>query len=152
MYQKTILTPLGPLLAISDEKALYELRFSKEVGNDTARPLKMIEKELSEYFAGNLTVFKTPLSPIGTAFQRLVWKELCNIPFGTTRSYSEMADAIGKPTSVRAAANANGKNPLPIVIPCHRVVRTGGLLGGYSLGIEKKQWLLTHEEKMLRRI
>ena len=86
-----------------------------------------------------------PAEPPGTAFQRNVWATLCTIPVGTTWSYARLARAIGHPTATRAVANANGKNPIPIVIPCHRVIASDGGLGGFSCGIHRKQWLLHHE-------
>ncbi len=106
-----------------------------------------LKKELSEYFEGKLKQFTVPLITPGTAFQQAVWRELLNIPFGTTRSYLEQAAAFGKPEAIRAVANANGMNRIAIVIPCHRVIGTDGSLTGYGGGLKRKRWLLDHEKK-----
>lgn len=152
-------SPLGPLLAIADEKALHLLQFTDCKGfeweverllkNHDARlepgssaPLLLIEEELNLYFKGNLDAFKTPIELTGTPFQKKVWEQLMKIPYGETRSYAEIAKALGKPTAFRAVAGANGANQLVVLIPCHRVINTGGALGGYSSGLPKKVWLL----------
>jgi AraC family transcriptional regulator of adaptative response/methylated-DNA-[protein]-cysteine methyltransferase len=108
-------------------------------------PILAIEKELADYFNGRLTAFTTPLFYLGSPFQRLVWEELKKIPMGQTRSYSDIAKAIGRPTARRAVARANGSNQLAIIIPCHRVINANGQLGGYAGGLTRKQWLLEHE-------
>ncbi len=155
-------TPLGPMLAISDEKALYLLEFVDRRGLEReierlrdrikapilpgkAPPTLSIQQELKEYFEGHLRVFQTPLHLIGSPFQQKVWQELRRIPYGETRSYCEQADAIKKPTATRAVANANGMNQLAIVIPCHRIIRHNGEIGGYSGNPVRKKWLLEHE-------
>lgn len=107
--------------------------------------LRSLSNQLSEYFQGRRTQFDVPLLAEGTDFQRKVWKELQEIPFGTRISYQQQATQMGIRSSVRAVANANGRNPIPILIPCHRVVATGGALGGYSGGINIKSFLLDHE-------
>lgn len=157
-------SPLGPLLAIADEKVLYLLQFADCQGfeweierllkNLNARlepgssaPLLLIEKELNLYFKGKLGAFQTPITLTGTPFQKKVWEELMKIPYGETRSYGEIAKALGKPTAFRAVAGANGANQLVVLIPCHRVINTGGALGGYSSGLPKKMWLLHLEGK-----
>ncbi|WP_457559039.1 methylated-DNA--[protein]-cysteine S-methyltransferase [Candidatus Harpocratesius sp.] len=104
--------------------------------------------QLEKYFNHELTKFDLPLALEGTIFQRKVWSELINIPYGKITTYKEIAEKIGNSKAVRAVGNANGKNPIAIVIPCHRVIQTGGKLGGYSAGISKKKWLLTHERKL----
>ena len=101
--------------------------------------------QLTEYFAGDRTEFDLPLRPIGTDFQRRVWRALCDIPFGRTWSYGELAMHIGSPTASRAVGLANGRNPISIVIPCHRVIGANGSMTGYGGGIERKRWLLAHE-------
>lgn len=153
-------TPLGRMLAVADEQALYVLEFDnkrrlerelKRIKKPTTpgktAPIVQIEEELKAYFSGELQEFKTPLCPIGTPFQKRVWEELQKIPFGETRSYAEIAIAIGKPTAFRAVALANGSNQFSIVIPCHRVINSSRALGGYGGGLEKKVWLLNHERQ-----
>lgn len=158
-------TVLGPMIAISDEKALYYLAFTDQKGvkrsierltqktKSSIIPQKTpiiqsIEKELSQYFKGKLKVFNTPLSLLGSPFQLSVWKALQKIPHGKTCSYADIATAIDKSTAFRAVANANGANPIAIVIPCHRVIHSDGGLGGYGGGISRKEWLIEHENNM----
>jgi len=104
--------------------------------------------ELQEYFTGTRTVFTIPLAPRGTVFQQLVWHQLRQIPYGATCSYSDIAAAMGKPQAARAVGSANGKNPLCIIVPCHRVIAADGSLGGYSGGLELKLRLINLEQKM----
>lgn len=160
-------TPLGPMLAIADEEALYLLEFVDRRGLEReierlrkktrsaiipgyTKPISSIEKELNLYFKGELSAFKTTLHLLGSPFQKHVWDELVKIPPGETRSYSELAKAIGRPTAFRAVAQANGANQLAIVIPCHRVINSNGELGGYGGGVTRKEWLLNHEKKSSR--
>ena len=156
-------TPLGPMIAVADEKALYLLEFidyhrlEREMKRlrettkstiilGTTEPLLSIQAELTAYFAGKLQHFKTPLHLLGSSFQKSVWEALKNIPHGETRSYQEIARAIGKPTAFRATALANAANQIAIVIPCHRVIQSNGKLGGYAGGITRKEWLISHEK------
>ena len=160
-------TKLGPMLAIADENALYLLEFVDRRGLEreverlrkrTKRaiipgitpPICSIENELSDYFDGKIREFKTPLFFLGSPFQKRVWEELKRIPTGETRSYSDIATTIGKPSAFRAVANANGANQLAIVIPCHRVITANGDLGGYGGGIARKKWLIHHEKHGIR--
>lgn len=106
-----------------------------------------LRKQLKEYFEGKRKEFSVPLSTPGTDFQKRVWKELMNIPYGTTRSYMEQSVALGIPESIRAVANANGMNRVSIIIPCHRVIGSDGQLTGYGGGLKRKKWLLDHEKK-----
>lgn len=157
-------TPLGPMVAIADETALYLLEFvdrrglEREVERLRERtgtaiipgapaPITLIESELKQYFAGTLTIFTTPVALLGSPFQQRVWRELQTIPPGTTTSYTTLATAIGKPAAIRAVASANGANQLAIIVPCHRVVRANGDLGGYGGGLSRKQWLINHEQQ-----
>ncbi len=157
-------TRLGPMLAIADERALHLLEFvdrrglEREVERLRIRtksaiipgntgPIMSITKELTSYFEGNLKAFKTPLSPLGSPFQEFVWEALMCIPYGETRSYTDQAIAIGKPSACRAVANANGANQIAIVIPCHRIINSNGELGGYGGGIARKKWLIDHEKQ-----
>lgn len=156
-------TRLGPMIAIADDNALYLLEFLDRRGLEReierlrqrtqsaiipgkTSPIQSIEQELTAYFDGKLMTFKTPLFLLGSPFQKSVWNALCQIPYGTTKSYAEQAQAIGKPTASRAVANANGANQLAIVIPCHRIITSQGDLGGYGGGIARKKWLLQHEK------
>lgn len=157
-------TPLGSMLAVADDEALYLLEFVDRRGLEKeierlrkkvklpiipgkTNPIKQIEAELEAYFSDKMKKFKTPLFLIGSPFQKRVWEELTKIPMGETRSYAEVALAIGKPSAFRAVASANGANQIAIVIPCHRVINSNGNLGGYGGGIKKKEWLLKHERK-----
>lgn len=156
-------TPLGAMFAVADDQQLFLLQFAdfhrlprdveklKRRENATLRlgkttPINAIEKELAAYFKGNLKSFTTPLYIEGSSFQKQVWEALIQIPYGLVKSYSEQADALGKPTAYRAVANANGANQFVIIIPCHRIINHNGNLGGYGGGIERKQWLLAHEQ------
>jgi methylated-DNA-[protein]-cysteine S-methyltransferase len=144
----TIETPVGPLAAVFDEQGrLSELRFSTD-----AEPRTMdhqLTRELREYFAGKRKEFTIELAPKGTPFQLAVWNELLKIPYGRTISYSELAARIGRPAAVRAVGAANGANPIPVIIPCHRVIGANGTLTGYGGGLERKQWLLALEGERL---
>jgi len=154
LFQSSLIdTPLGPMVAVADENVLHLLEFADRLRKGLAAvpgetsPLLSIAQELRHYFAGQLQEFTTPVSPLGTPFQKRVWEELQKIPYGETRSYAMIAAAIGRPTAFRAVAQANGANQLAIVIPCHRVINTSGALGGYNGGIARKQWLLQRECK-----
>lgn len=157
-------TPLGPMVAVSDEIGLYLLEFVDRRGLEReveclrlktklaiipgkTEPIRLIENELTQYLKGTLQEFKTPLLLLGSPFQKQVWDELKKIPFGETRSYSQIALAISRPCAFRAVAQANGANQVAIVIPCHRVINANGDLGGYGGGIARKKWLLDHERR-----
>jgi AraC family transcriptional regulator of adaptative response/methylated-DNA-[protein]-cysteine methyltransferase len=157
-------TPLGPMLAIADEKGLYLLEFVDRRGLEReierlriktksaiipggTQPIISVERELKAYFEGTLKIFKTPVHLLGSSFQKLVWNALMEIPYGQTRSYTDQAIAIGKPSACRAVANAHGANQLALVIPCHRIITSNGDLGGYGGGIIRKKWLINHEKK-----
>jgi methylated-DNA-[protein]-cysteine S-methyltransferase len=105
--------------------------------------------QLAEYFARTRTVFDVPLDPVGTVFQRRVWDALRAIPYGTTLSYSELARRLGDPLASRAVGTANGRNPIPIIVPCHRVIGAHGELTGFGGGLDRKRWLLEHEGALL---
>jgi O-6-methylguanine DNA methyltransferase len=135
-------TPLGFIRAKFQGKTLARLEISDTPSESL--PL-LLQTELKAYFSGKLKRFKTPIQFVGTPFQMRVWQELENIPYGETRSYMEIAEAIGKPTAFRAVAQAIGANPLLLIVPCHRVINADGKLGGFSAGIHRKQWLLSHE-------
>ncbi|HQH27938.1 MAG TPA: methylated-DNA--[protein]-cysteine S-methyltransferase [Oligoflexia bacterium] len=115
-------------------------------GSKAQRHVRAAQRAVTAYFRGSLQALdRTTLAPCGTTFQKQVWKALCAVPAGQTRSYAAIAARLGKHTASRAAANACGANPLPLFIPCHRIIRTGGELGGYSGGTAKKKFLLHHE-------
>lgn len=158
-YFHRLPSPAGVLLLLSDGEALTGLYTS---GRDPSRavppgaihdaaPFREVSAELEGYFDGKRTVFETPLRLSGTAFQKSVWKELTAIPYGTTISYRELALRVGNPRAVRAVGGANGRNPVSIIVPCHRVVGADGDLVGYGGGIECKRLLLAHERALAPR-
>ena len=110
-------------------------------------PFAAVREQLAEYFAGERQQFDVPLKLAGTPFQQRVWQELVGIPFGTTISYAEVARRLGRPTAARAVGAANARNPIAVVVPCHRVIGADGKLTGYAGGINKKQWLLAWERR-----
>jgi methylated-DNA-[protein]-cysteine S-methyltransferase len=149
---RIISTPLGAMVATTNGEAITALDFvnnTMHIENSNHPLLLQLENELLEYFAGQRTIFTLPLNPSGTPFQKSVWQILCTIIYGETISYANEAKLLGNPKAVRAVANANGRNPISILIPCHRVIATGGGLGGYSGGIEKKEFLLALEKRVL---
>lgn len=145
---------VGDVLLVSDGSALRLISFSE--GKAARQPeadwmrrngwFDAVKRQLDAYFTGELTEFDLPLSPQGTEFQRRVWQALTTIPYGETRSYRDIAIQIGQPDAVRAVGAANGQNPLPIVVPCHRVIGADGSLAGFSGGIENKKKLLQLEQ------
>ncbi len=143
-------SPLGPLeIAEYDNAIIYIKYISENTINKNVNSyyLNKCIVQLKEYFAGERKTFDLKLNPEGTDFQSDVWKEVLKIPFGNTKSYQEIAEIIGDPGAARAVGNANNKNPIPIVIPCHRVIASNGGLTGYAGGLDKKEWLLHHELK-----
>jgi methylated-DNA-[protein]-cysteine S-methyltransferase len=150
-------SPVGKLLLAADETALRHIIF--EHGRDAAKPrphwradaapLAETIRQLRAWFAGELRDFNLPLAPEGPAFHGRVWHELCNIPYGETISYGELARRIGSPNASRAVGRANGANPIPIVIPCHRVIGSNGKLTGYGGGLLRKELLLALERKQM---
>jgi len=114
-------------------------------------PFRAVCEQLTAYFEGELVSFDVALGLAGTPFQRRVWHELCNIPFGCSISYTELARRIGKPGASRAVGSANGRNPVSLIVPCHRVIAADGGLGGYGGGLDRKRWLLEHEAEVLAR-
>lgn len=157
-------SPVGPLRLVADDRALRLVEFHDEpranrqqkrleeaVGVTAAAGtngvIEQTRGELLAYFAGELSEFATPVALVGAEFQQRVWQELQRIPAGKTASYAAIARRLGKPTAARAVGAANGANPISILIPCHRVVNTGGGLGGYGGGLRRKRWLLEHESR-----
>ncbi len=146
-YQSSINTPLGFLIIESNGNALTGLYFS-EIAVQEENSCKVIEdckSQLHDYFSGKLVSFNLPLHPEGTDFQVRVWSELMRIHYGETITYRELAVRLGDQLAVRAVGTANGRNPIAVIIPCHRVIGAGNKLTGYAGGIWRKQWLLAHE-------
>ena len=140
-------SPLGITKIEGDENGISIISILSEgvVSNKIPENLKEAVSQLLEYFDGKRTDFSFKTNPKGTEFQQKVWQELCNIPFGKTINYLDLAKKLGDPKVIRASASANGKNPLWIVVPCHRVIGTDGSLTGYAGGLWRKKWLLEHE-------
>jgi methylated-DNA-[protein]-cysteine S-methyltransferase len=151
-------SPLGPLLLAADDSGLRHILFSSQAQpprpdptwREEAAPLTETIRQLQAYFSGDLENFNLPLAPEGTPFQMDVWQRLCDIPYGQTISYGELARRIGNPKASRAVGLANGSNPIPIVIPCHRVIGSNGKLTGYGGGLPIKEKLLALERHQLR--
>ncbi len=141
-----IRTGLTSLAVTLEHDAVTEIRFSGSASRTAATTLEhRVADELLEYFAGTRTEFTVPLSPAGTDFQRAVWRALQRIPYGETRTYGEIAEAVGRPGAARAVGTANHRNPIPIIIPCHRVVGSNGQLCGFGGGLGVKRRLLELE-------
>ena len=142
-------TPIGILELKGDDAGIASVLFmddaSEKATSEIPKNLKDAALQLKEYFDGNRNSFNLILSPKGTDFQKRVWDELQQIQFGKTETYQKMANRLGDPKVIRAAASANGKNPISIIIPCHRVIGTDGSLTGYASGLHRKKWLLDHE-------
>lgn len=150
-------SPVGRLLLAADGDALIAVGFGEaphtavpeEYWREDAAPLDEARRQLDEYFAGTRREFDLPLRPLGTHFQHSVWSALREIPYGTTWSYQQLAVRVGRERAVRAVGLANARNPLAIVVPCHRVIGSNGALTGFGGGIEAKAWLLVHERRVL---
>jgi methylated-DNA-[protein]-cysteine S-methyltransferase len=151
-------SPVGPLLLVANERCVCSIEFvngrrqvrANPGWTNNPEPLRETVRQLRAYFAGELENFDLPLAPEGTPFQLAVWKRLCEIPYGETISYGELARRIGNPNASRAVGLANGSNPIPIVIPCHRVIGSNGKLTGYGGGLPVKKKLLALERRQLR--
>lgn len=153
VFYYTFPSPIGRLGIAADARGLTDVFFAR---GEEAPPfedavcmetpvIRWTYEQLSEYFSGKRTFFDLPLAPKGTPFQRRVWTALCTVPYGETCSYKEIAEQIGSPDGSQAVGQANSHNPIPFIIPCHRVVAADGSLGGYSLGPDLKKWLLDLE-------
>lgn len=154
LFHRNIDSPVGPLLIAGNDDGLQLIEFHAprhpitrgehwRAGDHAV--LQQAQSQLAEYFAGTRRAFELPLAPQGTQFQRQVWWELANIPFGGTISYAELATRVGRPAATRAVGAANGRNPIPIVLPCHRVIGADGSLTGFGGGLPTKQFLLQLE-------
>lgn len=131
--------------------SLRDVHPSEEPQTTLPGPVRLAVDELREYVAGRRQTFTFPISPVGTAFQQTVWRALLDVPFGTTQSYRALTRRIGDEKAIRAVAAANGRNPLAIVVPCHRIIGSDGSLTGYAGGLWRKQWLLEHEGARFRK-
>ncbi|MGL4594825.1 MAG: methylated-DNA--[protein]-cysteine S-methyltransferase [Thermoguttaceae bacterium] len=154
-----LITPLAPIILVEQDEKLIGLQWSLEMGNAEAKSGSSLDKShflihvarrINEYFAGIRQEFDVPIRLRGTDFQHRVWDALQTIPFGETRSYKEIAVQIGNVKAVRAVGMANHCNPIPIIVPCHRVIAANGTLCGYAAGLETKQRLLDHERSHLK--
>ena len=146
----TISSPIGFIRIHGSTHAIVAIDFSSQKTSDSPVPpacLRQCARELREYFEGRRKTFSVPLEQNGTVFQTQTWQALQKISFGKTRSYADIARAIRNPKAVRAVGRANGKNSIPIIVPCHRVITSAGTLGGYSSGVWRKKWLLEHERR-----
>ena len=148
IQQAHIKTPLGVTLLEGDEIGIAKIWVLNEeipITKKIPKALQAAAQQLTEYFEGNRNTFDFPLNPQGTDFQKKVWKALLEIPFGKTTSYQDLSIKLGDVKAIRAVASANGKNPLWVVVPCHRVIGSDGSLTGYAGGLWRKKWLLEHE-------
>lgn len=160
MDYRVAATPIGRLLLVAGPRGLVRIAFDgrwsyAELGDAWREGSALLDDavgQLGEYFAGARRAFALPLAPHGTAFQRRVWDELSRIPYGAVASYTDVARRIGAPDAVRAVGAANGRNPLPIVVPCHRVIGAGGSLTGFGGGLPLKRRLLALEGADLARV
>ncbi|MBO8192469.1 methylated-DNA--[protein]-cysteine S-methyltransferase [Streptomyces oryzae] len=152
-------SPVGPLTLVATDGTLSAIYMDQQrhrpaqetfgAADPRTAAFGHVTEQLGEYFAGDRTEFTVPLAPQGTDFQRTVWSALCEIPYGRTLSYGQLAERIGKPGAARAVGLANGRNPISIVVPCHRVIGSTGQLTGYGGGIERKRHLLDFERGAL---
>ncbi|QNK76754.1 methylated-DNA--[protein]-cysteine S-methyltransferase [Winogradskyella sp. PAMC22761] len=150
MVSCIINSPLGYAKIIGDENGITQvsiLNTEEQITDIIPHELEDCANQLQDYFEGTRKTFNLNLNPEGTEFQKKVWKLLGDIPSGKTISYLQLSKQLGDPKAIRAVANANGKNPLWIIVPCHRVIGSNGSLTGYAGGLHRKQWLLNHESE-----
>lgn len=159
LVQAQVESPVGRLQLIASDAGIRALLWPTDGVRVRTGPTELVDasdhpalhagrQQLEEYFEGTRTKFDLPLDPIGTPFQREAWRALSNIAYGKTASYAEQANTIGRPKAVRAVGAANGKNPISIIVPCHRVIGSNGSLTGFAAGVEAKRWLLEHERRV----
>lgn len=158
LYQKILYhSEIGPITILSDDHYIRKIEFGKRTLDSTAvwsekqSVLQEACRQLTEYFAGIRRTFSLPLAPSGTPFQKAVWTQLAKIPFGQMRTYSQLADEMGRPGIARAIGSACHKNPIMIIIPCHRVIGANGSLTGYAAGLDVKEYLLALEQQSQQR-
>jgi len=149
LYSMNMNSMIGPLSVIANEDAVIEIKFWSQLIEQPNHITALAIDQLSEYFTSTRKHFTVPIQPSGTNFQHLVWEQLQSIPWGHTKSYGEVAQQIGKKGASRAVGNANNKNPIPIIIPCHRVVGATGKLTGYAGGLGIKSQLLSMESSII---
>lgn len=148
MEKLVINSPLGFVCLEGDENGISKISVTSEalvLSDDIPCVFMEVVSQLNDYFEGNRKEFDFKMNPQGTDFQKKVWNELLKVSYGKTASYQEITNSLGDPKAIRAVANANGKNPLWIVIPCHRIISSDGSLTGYAGGLWRKKWLLEHE-------
>lgn len=148
-YKKEIDTKIGKICVIEEDNQIIEIKINEKIQENIipkeTQLLLETEKQLKEYLQGERKEFAVPLNPKGTKFMKAVWTNLQDIPYGEVRTYQQVAEKVGKPKTARAVGMANRRNPIPIIIPCHRVIGSNGKLVGYALGMEKKKFLLELE-------
>jgi methylated-DNA-[protein]-cysteine S-methyltransferase len=150
IYQSYLETSIGFIRILSNGQHLYNVNFQETNGPENPDQItEWTKTQLNEYFHGTRTSFNIPLFLDGSEFESRVWSALQEIPFGTTTSYKSLAQQIARPKSMQAVGSANGKNPIAVIVPCHRVIGHDGDLKGYAGGIERKKWLLKHENSLL---
>lgn len=149
MFTEYINSPLGPVQISATAIGITAIAFvtKRQTAEQPSALTILAAQQLNGYFAGTLSQFSIPLAASGTVFQQQVWQALCAIPFGQTCSYADIARRISNTKAVRAVGAANGRNPIAIVVPCHRVIGANGTLTGYAGGLDKKAWLLKHEQR-----
>ncbi|NGX83229.1 methylated-DNA--[protein]-cysteine S-methyltransferase [Aequorivita sp. KMM 9714] len=149
MHTVFMQSPIGVIEIVGNSEGVSSILFKDDdslaISETIPKELNDVVTQLQEYFEGKRSTFNVKISPKGTDFQKRVWNELLNIPFGKTLNYQQVANKLGDPKVIRAAASANGKNPISIIIPCHRVIGSDGSLTGYAGGLHRKKWLLEHE-------
>jgi methylated-DNA-[protein]-cysteine S-methyltransferase len=154
-YFTSLESPVGRIVLVSNDTHLKSLSFSIEQGDEPEKLPEILLQtvhQLNEYFAGTRFQFDLELDPDGSSFQRMVWQELLKVPYGSTKSYREIALKTGSVLNTRAVGTANGKNPISIIVPCHRIIGSDGKMVGYAGGLERKKWLLLHESQHTKRL
>ncbi|NWB25350.1 methylated-DNA--[protein]-cysteine S-methyltransferase [Pseudomonas gingeri] len=155
IYYDVMPSPIGPMMLVADDDGLRELRFELDYRPQTPldgwlhapEKLAPVRRQLEEYFAGERLEFDLKLNMQGTDFQKEVWDALATIPYGVITSYGQICQQIQRPKASRAVGAANGRNPVPVIVPCHRVIGSNGTLTGFGGGLAAKQWLLEHESR-----
>ena len=152
-YSISLESPLGRMVLVSNDLQLKEVSFRDERMEESEDLPEILQKavhQLTEYFAGTRHDFDLELAPEGTEFQKAVWQLLLKVPFGATKSYRDLAIESGSVLNTRAVGTANGKNPIAIIVPCHRIIGSDGKMVGYAAGLERKKWLLLHEAEQTK--
>ena len=153
-YYTSMESPVGRIVLVSNDTHLKSLSFINELIEEPDRLPEILLRtvhQLSEYFAGTRSVFDLDIDPDGSGFQKQVWQQLLKVPYGSTKSYREVAVSLGSSLNTRAVGTANGKNPIAIIVPCHRIIGSDGKMVGYAGGLDRKKWLLLHEAQHTKR-